>query len=295
MFSVGDTELLFFVVPDISYRFGRLCRTLHDVSQQRITMLAVLAFALVGIAVKLKLLVPFDQAVEAWTQRHITPLHTTLMLTATELASIGFVSAVTALAAAVMAHRRSGYWLGRLALSVPGGVLLNEVLKYVLHRSRPVLEHPLVELPSYSFPSGHAVGATVFYGFAAILLWSYIVPRVWRIVIGTAIVVVILMVGFSRVYLGAHYSTDVLAGILEGVAWLSFVGMITNRHRPVTTETTLAAKAAGLGSHIPRRAFTTDNHVRRRNSERSRSSVETTPGTSINTDTPSIALTKFAW
>jgi membrane-associated phospholipid phosphatase len=128
---------------------------------------------------------------------------------------------------------------------VPGGALLNEVLKYAFHRARPRLEHPLVQLPSYSFPSGHALAATVFYGFAAILLWSYIVPRVWRIVIGTAIVVVILMVGLSRVYLGAYYPTDVLAGFIEGLAWLSFVGMITNRDRPVTTETTLVSKGAG--------------------------------------------------
>src|SRR5215831_11865200 len=82
---------------DISYRFGRQCRTLHDVSQQRTTVLSLLAFAFVGIAVKLNLLVPFDQGAEAWTQRHITPLHTTLMLTVTELASTSFVSVVTAL------------------------------------------------------------------------------------------------------------------------------------------------------------------------------------------------------
>ena len=140
------------------------------------------------------------------------------MVTVTELASTGFVLPTTALLAAVLAFRKSGYWVGRLALSVPGGVLLNELLKNMFHRGRPALEHPLVKLPSYSFPSGHALAATVFYGFAAILLWSYIAPRVWRIVIGSAIVVVILMVGFSRVYLGAHYPTDVLAGFLEGVA-----------------------------------------------------------------------------
>jgi hypothetical protein len=72
--------------------------SLHDVPQQRTTVLTLLAFALVSIAVKLNLLVPFDQAAEAWTQQHITPLYTTLMLTATELASVGFVSVVTALA-----------------------------------------------------------------------------------------------------------------------------------------------------------------------------------------------------
>src|SRR5262249_12825710 len=128
----------------------------------------------------------------------------------------------------------------QLALSVPGCVLLNEALKYVFHRARPTLEHSLVELPSYSFPSGHALAATVFYGFAAILLWSYIATKVCRVVIGTAVVAVILMVGFSRVYLGAHCPT----GVLEGVAWLGFLGMITNRHRPGTTETKLVGKNA---------------------------------------------------
>ena len=235
---------------DISYGFGRQCRTLHDVSQQRTTVLSLLAFALVGIAVKLNLLVPADQATEVWMPRHITPFHTTLMLAATELASTAFVLPTTALLAAVLAVRKSGYWVGRLALSVPAGVLLNELLKYMFHRSRPALEHPLVKLPSYSFPSGHALAATVFYGFTAILLWSYVAPKVWRVVIGTAIAVVILMVGFSRVYLGAHYLSDVLAGFLEGATWLSIVGMITNRYRPATTETTLVAKATGGGSHI---------------------------------------------
>jgi membrane-associated phospholipid phosphatase len=213
-------------------------------------VLSLLTFALIGIAVKLNVLVSFDGAAEAWMQQHITPVHTVLMLTVTELASVGFVLPTTVLLAAVLALRKSGYWLARLGLSVPACVLLNEVLKFLFHRTRPVLEHPLVNLPSYSFPSGHAVAATVFYGFAAILVWSYIASKVWRAVIGTTLIAVVLMVSISRVYLGAHYPTDVLAGMLEGVAWLSFVGVITNGHRPATTETTLAAKAAGVGSHI---------------------------------------------
>ena len=190
---------------------------------------------MISTAVKLNLLVPFDDAAEAWVRQQITPFRTALMFTLTQLASTRFVLVLTLVLAAVLALRKSGYWLGRLALSVPGCMLLNEVLKYLFHRIRPAVADPLVKLQTYSFPSGHAVAATVLYGFVAILLWSYIAPKVWRVVIGTAIVAVILGVGFSRVYLGAHYPTDVLAGLLEGVAWLSFVEMITNGHRPVTT------------------------------------------------------------
>ena len=201
-------------------------------SQQRATTLSLLGFALVSTAVKLNLLVPFDEAAEAWVRQQITPFRTTLMFTLTQLASTRFVLVMTLLLAAVLALRKSGYWLGRLALSVPGCMLLNEVLKYLFHRTRPAFEHPLVKLQTYSFPSGHAVAATVLYGFVAILLWSYISRRFWRVLIGAVVVALIAGVGLSRVYLGAHYSTDVLAGLLEGVTWLRFIGMITSRHRP---------------------------------------------------------------
>jgi len=90
------------------------------------------------------------------------------------------------------------------------------------------------------------VAATVLYGFVAILLWAYIASKVWRVLISTAIVAAILGVGFSRVYLGAHYPTDVLAGVIEGLAWLNFAAMVTNRHRPATTQTTLTTKASAF-------------------------------------------------
>ncbi len=173
----------------------------------------------------------FDEAAEAWVEQQITPVHTGLMLLLTQLASTGVMVVLTALVAAVLVLRRSDYWLGRLGLSVPGCILLNEVLKYLFHRSRPALAHPLVKLESYSFPSGHAVSATVFYGFLAILLCSSVPSKVRRVAIRVAAIALILAVGFSRVYLGVHYPTDVLGGMFEGAAWLNIAGMVTNRHR----------------------------------------------------------------
>jgi len=216
-------------------RFGRLCRTLDGVLQRRATTLSLVAFVLVSTAFKLNLLVPFDAAAEAWVRQQITPFRTALMFTLTRLASGRFVSGMTALLAGALALRKSGYRLARLALSVPGCMLLNEVLRYLFHRTPPGIAHPLLKLQPCSFPSGHAVEATVLYGFVAILLWAYIASKVWRVLISTAIVAAILGVGFSRIYLGAHYPTDVLAGVPEGVAWLNFAAMITNRHRFATT------------------------------------------------------------
>src|SRR5437870_670235 len=101
-------------------RFGRLYRSLHRVSERRATMLSLLAFAFVSTAVKLDLLLRFDHAAEAWVQQQLAPFHTALMLRFTQLASAAFVLVVTALLAAALALRKSGYWIGRLALSVPG-------------------------------------------------------------------------------------------------------------------------------------------------------------------------------
>ena len=108
-----------------------------------------------------------------------------------------------------------------LLFSVPGGMLLNVALKHVFQRARPVFEDPLVTLATYSFPSGHTMAATCFYG----LLASYLVIArpVWSVRLGTvaACVVMVLLVAFSRVYLGAHYVSDVLAAMAESVAWLA--------------------------------------------------------------------------
>jgi membrane-associated phospholipid phosphatase len=121
----------------------------------------------------------------------------------------------------IMWRRGQTYWLWALLISVPSGMLLNVFLKYVFQRSRPVFQEPLVTLMTYSFPSGHASAATLFYG----LLASYVVitSRNWSVRLGTAAActLMVLLVAFSRVYLGAHYLSDVLAGMAGSAAWLT--------------------------------------------------------------------------
>lgn len=116
--------------------------------------------------------------------------------------------------------RRFG-WLFTLTASVLGGALLNRLLKYLFHRPRPFFDDPILTLTSYSFPSGHTMLATVLYGVIA----AYFVTnaRRWqqRALILISAGLLILLVGFSRIYLGAHYLSDVLAAFAEGFAWLS--------------------------------------------------------------------------
>ena len=109
-----------------------------------------------------------------------------------------------------------------LTLAVFGGMLLNATLKQIFMRSRPQFENPILNLTSYSFPSGHTMMATVFYGSLCFMFVTRF--RDWR-ARGLAVVVsgcLILLVGFSRIYLGVHYLSDVMAAIAEGLAWLAF-------------------------------------------------------------------------
>jgi undecaprenyl-diphosphatase len=104
---------------------------------------------------------------------------------------------------------------------VLGGNFLNFCLKRLIQRGRPVFDDPLSTLATYSFPSGHAMASTVFYGLLAIYASVNARQRyAAHVAIGGAVLMVGL-VSFSRVYLGLHYLSDVMGGISEGIAWLA--------------------------------------------------------------------------
>jgi len=112
-----------------------------------------------------------------------------------------------------------------LAYGAGGGLLLNLLLKEVFHRARPGVDllYLLPSLSSMSFPSGHTMGTTSVVGSLVVILHVEKAPRVVRLVailLGSAAIV---GVGLSRVYLGAHYPSDVLGGFLAAAAWVSVV------------------------------------------------------------------------
>ena len=130
------------------------------------------------------------------------------------------------LAVAAYAFYRKGRTISArlLVVSTVGGIILTSVLKNVFERARPDLfESAYVEY-SYSFPSGHATMAVGFYGTLTLLLaWRLRGFRRWVVVLtGLALV---LLIGFSRMYLGVHYPTDVLAGFLAAPVWVSSIGL----------------------------------------------------------------------
>ena len=91
----------------------------------------------------------------------------------------------------------------------------------LFHRPRPVFVHPLVTLSSASFPSGHAMGSTLFYLLLAGLLAVSVHRWRWRVLACVTAVGLALLIGLTRISLGTHYMSDVLGAMAAGVAWLA--------------------------------------------------------------------------
>ncbi len=100
-----------------------------------------------------------------------------------------------------------------------GGFIVNYVMKLSFHRIRP--PHPLINrIQNFSFPSGHATSAFIFYGLLTYLVWKINIPKLYKYIVGFILILFSLLIGFSRVYLRVHYPSDVLAGFCIGFAWL---------------------------------------------------------------------------
>jgi membrane-associated phospholipid phosphatase len=158
-----------------------------------------------------------DRAATAFNAAVASPAATRVMWVATLLGDVRVAVVVTAVAAillAVWGHpRRAGSVVVLMLVSVG----LSQSLKYLVERPRPPAALALIALPtSPSFPSGHAMAGMVLAGTLALMLVVSRAPRVVRVVGAIAIVFAGMLVGLSRVYLGVHYFSDVLASWLLG-------------------------------------------------------------------------------
>ncbi|HEX3280954.1 MAG TPA: phosphatase PAP2 family protein [Pyrinomonadaceae bacterium] len=170
-----------------------------------------------------------------WLHTHGSPPLTKVMWIITSLHASVVVCGGAVLVGLYLWRRRQRFWVVAFWLSVFGGLLLNKILKLIFHRARPQFRDTVQSLTSYSFPSGHTMIATVFYGALAVFVIANSKSWLLRIISIAVALVMIMLVAFSRIYLGAHYLSDVLAAMAEGLAWiaLSLTGLyyFWNRNR----------------------------------------------------------------
>ena len=109
--------------------------------------------------------------------------------------------------------------------------LLNSVLKNWISRPRPSADLHIVSAESFSYPSGHAMSAMAFYGFLIYITVLYVKPPALKWILSLTLAVLITAIGASRVYLGVHYPSDVIAGFLAGATWLIICIVLINSGR----------------------------------------------------------------
>lgn len=126
------------------------------------------------------------------------------------------------LAVLILRHKRRAAFV--LALTVGGAALLNLILKLIFERSRPDLWEQLIVETSYSFPSGHAMLSAALGLVVIYIFWA--TRYRWPVAVAASLYVIVI--GLSRLYLGVHYPTDIVAGWLVSGAWLVAVVVVTN-------------------------------------------------------------------
>jgi len=189
-----------------------------------VLVLAIAAIAFSTIAedvARNAAIVQTDIAVATWLHLHATPSIIALLMVITNLHSPLGVTLMAAALASYVAYRRWFYWLLALVVALPGGMLVNDLVKHLFHRARPQFDDPILLLGTFSFPSGHVAGSTLFYGFLVALVMNRISPQGSRVGIVVVAIGMIALVAISRMMLGAHYLSDVAGAFCESLAWLA--------------------------------------------------------------------------
>jgi undecaprenyl-diphosphatase len=186
-----------------------------------ISICSAIGFGLIALFISDKKIVDFDTAVTSFIHSLSSPFLTAVMNFFTFIGAgvpiVVIVMVIMVFLYQVLHHRSE---LILFAIAVIGSAILNEMLKQIFHRARPILNR-MIDIRGYSFPSGHAMGAFTLYTILAFILWRYIPSFLGRVILLVFCVFMILMIGASRIYLGVHYPSDVLAGFLASLSWLT--------------------------------------------------------------------------
>jgi len=165
-------------------------------------------------------LIRVDFAVTRWFEAHSTEWGEQIFVWLSYLGAPALVACVVATIGYLLWKRDRRDALA-LAVTCGGGVIASNILKLVFRRGRPETATEFVTRHTWSFPSGHSMNSIIGYGFLTILLLDRVTQPHRRMAIIVAAALLIGGIGFSRLYLGVHYLSDVGGGFIAGAAWLT--------------------------------------------------------------------------
>jgi len=176
----------------------------------------------------------FDEVTREAVHQLASPAMTTAMRGISALGSMLFLLSATAVVIIWFASRKWGREAKLMAATMTGASLLNVTLKLAFKRARPVPFFDLLPPESYSFPSGHSLTSACFYGAFAAIITARIKRRRARVLVWIVCTTTFVLIGLSRIYLGVHHTTDVIAGFAAALIWIlvvRFVELTLRRRR----------------------------------------------------------------
>jgi len=184
---------------------------------------AISVFAAIARAVDAGLTQGMDEAALVWFANHRTAALDQIALEVTTLGTAAVIIVVVLVASVFLWQTQHKWSVYVLALGTAGGIVLNAALKGFFHRPRPTIVEWGTTVHTASFPSGHAMESLVTYGCVAYLVGRLGPNRRVRRTTWSIAALLIVAIGASRMYLGVHYPSDVIAGYIAGLGWLAFV------------------------------------------------------------------------
>lgn len=169
-----------------------------------------------------------DSAIRAWVNQFHSPVNNAIWRQCTSLFNAQasfFWACCVSLAAFCSRNLRFGL---RISVGIFGGLLINHVIKILVCRPRPFV-NVLMHYSGFSFPSGHSSTVVLIFGSLMIMANRFVRSPKWRWTIDAVLVLLIILIGFSRIYVGAHYPSDVLAGLSLGTAVISGLDLLADR------------------------------------------------------------------
>lgn len=188
-----------------------------------LNILILIMFIIIGISVKASDEgILFDKSIIEYIHNKTTPLGISIMKKVTYFGSAYFFIPAGLVIFLIMMKKKNIYGVILLILSTLGSFGLNFIMKSIFIRVRP-LKYFLIEQGGYSFPSGHAMVSMTFYTTMIYLILKSKSRKKTKRILWIVNFIVISLIGFSRVYLGVHWPTDVLGGYLSGYLFYRFV------------------------------------------------------------------------
>ena len=208
----------------------------REAASKTILIFCLILFFMLAFAVYFNFTLKFDQSflIELRQNNNLSvPLYSSWLLPVmkgiTYLGNANSITFITAFITLYLIIKKEYKLAGIILTAIIGGSLLDLLLKSAFARTRPLIVPHLVEAEYYSFPSGHAFISSVLYPAACLIFIKFTKNKILKRIILPGTVIIILLIGFSRLYLGVHYPSDVLGGWAIGISWSSFWWILSEK------------------------------------------------------------------